>query len=457
MPRRCLALSAGAGLVLAAACGAAGWPGGPSEPTVWLQDYLQIDTTNPPGRETAAASFLAEILHRQGITTRRIVSPAGRVSLYARLPAESPSAGALLLVHHMDVVPPGPGWTTDPFAAEIDEGILWGRGAIDDKSLGIAHLAAFLELKRRGVPLARDIVFLATADEETGGRQGTAWLLENHPQLFSDVAAVLTEGGSNRAFLDRHHWWGIEVAQKRPLWLRVTAQGRRGHGSTLNLHSAPHRLLKATHRLLERPLDFRLTPEVRQYLEAVAPYESLVFQGLVHRLEEIMSAPRPHEHLLPGLPNFFLDSIQINVLEAGEKLNVVPGEATALVDIRLLPDADDQAFLEEIRALMGDDVEVEVVLAAPRVEASPTDHPVYRCLAENLRRRAPVVPAFIPGITDARYFRAAGIPAYGFSPFVLESSELRGIHGPDERIPLDAFEQGVDTMTELLAACATAP
>jgi acetylornithine deacetylase/succinyl-diaminopimelate desuccinylase-like protein len=223
------------------------------------------------------------------------------------------------------------------------------------------------------------------------------------------------------------------------------------------LHSAPHRLLRAAHRLLERPLDFRLTGEARRYLEAVAPYESLVFQGMVHRLEEIMSSPRPHEHLLPGLPNFFLDTIQVNVLQAGEKLNVVPGEAEALIDIRLLPDTDDQAFLEEIRGLMGDDVDVEVLLDAPRVEASPTDHSVFRCLAENLRGRAPVVPAFIPGITDARYFRAAGIPAYGFSPFVLESSDMRGIHGPDERIPLEAFEDGVDTMTGLLTACSAAP
>ncbi|MEE8278498.1 MAG: M20/M25/M40 family metallo-hydrolase [Thermoanaerobaculia bacterium] len=446
--------AAAGSVVLAVACGVGGWSGELSEPALWLQRYLQIDTSNPPGREAAAASFLGELLHREGIATRRIVAPGERVSLYARLEAEEPAEGALLLLHHMDVVPPGPGWTADPFAGEVEEGVLWGRGAVDDKSLGIAHLVAFLELKRRGRPLERDVIFLAVADEETGSRLGTAWLLEQHPELFAGVDAVLTEGGSNRAFRGRQHWWGIEVAQKRPLWLRVTAHGRGGHGSTLNLHSAPHRLLRSTHRLLERPLDFRLTPEARQYLEAVAPYESLRLQELVLQLDEIIAAPRPEAQLLPGLPNFFLDSIQVNVLEAGEKLNVVPWEASALVDIRLLPDADADAFLKEIRELLGDQVDVEVLLQAPRVEASPVDHPIFRCLERFLGRQAPVVPAFIPGITDARFFRAAGVPAYGVSPFVLESTDLRGIHGPDERIPLEAFDHGVETMTGLLAECA---
>ncbi|MGB3563230.1 MAG: M20/M25/M40 family metallo-hydrolase [Thermoanaerobaculia bacterium] len=422
-------------------------------PALWLQRYLQIDTTNPPGNEEQAAHFLGRILHQEGIATQLIFGPHGRPSLYARLEADKPTEGALVLLHHMDVVPPGEGWSGDPFSGEIKNRLVWGRGAIDDKSLGVAHLTAFVELNRRRIPLERDVIFLAVPDEETGGTLGTGWLLEEHPELFSDVEVVLGEGGINRAFNGKHHWWGIEVAQKRPLWLKVTAYGRAGHGSKLNLHTAPHRLIRGLSRLVDKPLEFRVTPETRQYLEAAAAFEGPFFKDLVARLDEIMAEPQPEKQLLPGLPNYFLDTIQVNVLEAGEKLNVAPEEASALIDIRLLPDTDDQEFLAKVQELLGKDLEVEVVLRAPPVSGSPTDSPFYRCMERFLGRRAAVIPAFIPGITDSRYFRERGIAAYGFSPFVLESNEVRGIHGPDERIPLETFEKGVETTTELVVTC----
>ncbi len=447
-------LPAGLLLVSLLAAAPAAASGALGQEAAWLQRYLRLDTSNPPGDEARAARFLAELLHREGLTTRRAVSPGGRTSLWARLESGRPEAGALLLQHHIDVVPPGPGWSTDPFAGEVRDGVLWGRGAIDAKSLGIAHLAALVELRRRRVPLARDVVFLAVADEETGGREGTAWLLEAHPELFAGVAAVLGEGGLNRSYQGRLAWWGIETAQKRPLWLRVIAAGRGGHGSTLNLHAAPHRLVRGLGRLVDRPLDYRVTPEVRRYMEAAAPHETAHFQRLVANLDEVVTGPEPERHLLPGMPNYFLDTIQVNVLAAGEKLNVVPEEAVAEIDVRLLPDTDQQAFLEEIRQLLGDEVEVEVLLDAPPVTASPLDNPIWRCLETTLGPRAAVVPAFIPGITDARYFRGRGLAAYGFSPFVLAAAELKGIHGPDERIPLAAFEQGVALMKTLVRACA---
>lgn len=142
-------------------------------PALWLQHYLQIDTTNPPGNEEQAAHFLSRILHQEGIATQLIYGPHGRPSLYARLEADNPTEGALVLLHHMDVVPAGEGWSGDPFSGALANGLIWGRGAIDDKSLGVAHLAAFIELGRRRVPLSRDVVFLAVPDEETGGTLGT--------------------------------------------------------------------------------------------------------------------------------------------------------------------------------------------------------------------------------------------------------------------------------------------
>jgi acetylornithine deacetylase/succinyl-diaminopimelate desuccinylase-like protein len=422
----------------------------------WLTDYIAIDTTNPPGREVSAVTFLRGILHAEGIPTRVFVSPGGRHSLYARIDADPGAAdGTVVLLHHMDVVPAGPGWTVDPFTEPVHGGVIWGRGAVDDKSLGIAHLAAFLELAREPGNLRNSLVFLAVADEESGGTEGTAWLMREHPELFSDTLAVLGEGGVNRAYQGRAIWWGIEVAQKRPLWLRATARGRGGHGSMLNLGSAPHQLSKGIARLLDQPLEYRASPAVRSYLESVAPYQSNHFQQMVDSLDEILERPEPHLDLYPGIPNYLLDTVQVNVIDAGERINVVPASASALIDVRLLPDTDGSDFLRKIREALGPDIEIEVLLEAPHAAPSSTENRLFRCLAGRLERTAPVVPSFIPGITDSRYFRQRGIDAYGFSPFVFDSTEAFGVHGRDERISITSFKNGVETMQEVLRACVT--
>ena len=418
----------------------------------WLRDYLSIDSSTPAGAEEAAA-YLRDVLHRHGIATRWLVSPEGRPSLYARLDPEEEVTETVVLLHHADVVPPGSGWTQEPFEAAIVDGTIYGRGAVDDKSLGIAHLWTFIEASKNRSKLTRGLVFLTVTDEETGGAQGSGWLVENHPELFQGVTAVLGEGGMNRVRGDHVVWWGIEVAQKRPLWLRATSHGRPGHGSTVNLHTSPHRLIRGLNRLLERPLDFRITPEARRYLEAVAPMEPRGFQEVVANMDEIFGNPDPATRLMPGMPSYFLDSIQINGLEAGERLNAAPDQATALIDIRLLPDTDADALLDEIRELLGDDIEVEVMLSAPPSPSSPTDTQFFLCFQDVLEKKAPVAPAFIPGITDARYFRQQGIPAYGFSPFLLDSGSLRGIHGPDERIPVETFRAGVAEFQRVTMSC----
>jgi acetylornithine deacetylase/succinyl-diaminopimelate desuccinylase-like protein len=446
------------GLLLAAAA-AADSPS-TSQASSWLAEYLTIDTSNPPGDESPAVAFLRRILHAEGISTQVLVSPRGRPNLYARLSADPAFTrhgedGAIVLLHHMDVVPPGPGWTVDPFSEPPHDGSLWGRGAIDDKSLGIAHLAAFLDLRRSNLPLTRSVVFLAVADEEAGGGEGTGWLVQQHPELFADIVAVLGEGGLNRSINGQLLWWGMEVAQKRPLWLKATAWGRGGHGSALNLASAPHQLTKALARLLDRPLEYRISPPVRQYLESVAPYQSDFFRRMVESLDEIVRRPEPDKDLFPGIPNFLLDTVQVNVIDAGERINVVPTVASAMIDIRLLPDTDQETFLEDVRQRLGPDIEIEVVLDAPPTATSSTDNPVFRCFPENLPGVAPTVPSFIPGITDSRYFREKNLDAYGFSPFVFDATEAIGVHGKNERISIEAFEDGVTTMREVLRACAT--
>ena len=424
-----------------------------SEPARWLQQYLRIDTTNPPGREHLAASFLADLLHREGIATRLLVSPQGRTSLWARLPASASKPAqkgdgrAIVLLHHIDVVPAGPGWTVQPFAGTVRDGRLWGRGAVDDKSLGIAQLAAFVDLKRRKVPLTRDVIYLAVADEENGGGQGAGWIMERHPELFRGVEGVVGEGGRSQVSGDgRILWWGIEVAQKRPLWLRVTTSGRAGHASGLNPESANHQLVLALARLLQKPERWRVTPAARAYVRAIAPFHGQPLRRILSDIDRVVTPSGPKEFLLPGMANLFLDSIQVTVLDGGEKINVIPREARALLDVRLLPDTDSEAFLKEIEAALGDDCTVEVLVTSPPTPPSPASGPVWGALAQALGASGPVVPTFVPGFTDSRYFRERGIPAYGITPFALSGEDMRGIHSADERIPIDELDRGVERM-----------
>ncbi len=430
-----------------------------SEAARWLRAYLRIDTTDPPGHEERGAAYLADLLHREGIATTTLVSPEGRTSLYARLRASpsagTPPAGPLILLHHIDVVPAGPDWTTEPFAGIEKNGRLWGRGALDIKSLGIAQLAALIDLHRRGVPLARDVIFLAVADEERGGRQGVGWLLVRHPELFTGAAGVLGEGGANRTINGRALWAGIEVAQKRPLWLRISASGRPGHASGLNPSSATHQLILGLSRVLQLPFRWKVTRAARLYLGALAPLHNAKYRRIFTHLDEVIREDGPTEDFIPGLANLFLDTFQVTVLRSGEKINVIPAEATARVDARLLPETDGQAFLARIEEALGDQLHVEVLLTSPPVPPSPVDDPIYRAVSRVLSKTAPVVPAFIAGFTDSRYFRERGIPAYGVSPFFLEPQDFLGIHGPDESIPLDEFDRGVERMERIVEACAT--
>lgn len=425
-----------------------------SEAGRWLQGYLRIDTTNPPGREHLSAVYLAEILRREGIPVHIARTANGRASLWARLSSPRSNGRALVLLHHMDVVSPGPGWTVPPFSGEVREGRLWGRGALDDKSLGIAQLAAFIDLKRRGVPIERDVIYLAVADEENGGIEGTGWLLEHRPEMFVGAEAVLGEGGRAQTAAGRLLWWGIEVAQKRPLWLEVAATGRGGHASGLNPESATHQLVEGLARVLQRPKRWRVTPAARQYVHAIAPLHNDYWKRILGGIDGIVKPEGPSEFLLPGMANLFLDTVQVTVLRGGERINVVPERATALIDIRLLPDTDAQAFLAGIEESLGKGFEVKVLVTSPPVPPSQASGRLYGAFQQALAADAPVVPTFVPGFTDSRYFRERGIPAYGVAPFAVGGEDLKGIHGPDERIPIDELDRGVERMHRIVAAWA---
>lgn len=426
------------------------------EPVVWLHEYLQIDTTNPPGNERPGAEYLRDILEREGIPARLLTSPEGRTSLYARLASPTSGGRAIALMHHIDVVPAAAdAWRTGPFSGRPLRESLWGRGAIDAKSLGIAGLSALVRCRRGGVDLGRDVIYLAVADEERGGGQGTAWLLDSHPELFEGLEGVLNEGGSNRTFEGRVAWWGVEVTQKRPLWLRITVSGRGGHGSGWNPGSPTHRLVSALGRLVERPLRYRVSDAARLFLGALAEVEGGGARKLAARLDEVIREDGPTSPLPPGMPIYFLDTVQVTEIDNGSHgPNVVPPDASAMVDVRLLPDTDAEAFLADLRQTLGSEVAVEVLLSSPPAPASPTDHPLYRAAEKVLSVRAPVVPLFVAGTTDSRYFRQRGIPAYGIQPFALDPTETKGIHAVDERIPVAAFLRGAEALRRILLAYA---
>lgn len=427
-----------------------------SEGARWLQTYLRIDTTNPPGHEAAAAAFLAGLLRREGIEPRLLVSPAGRTNLVARLSSPASGGRAVVLLHHMDVVPAGPRWSVPPFSGEVKNGRLWGRGALDIKSLGIAQLAAFVDLKRRRAALTRDVIFLAVADEENGGGQGVGWLAAAHPEIFHGVEAVMGEGGRSQVAGDKLLWWGIEVAQKRPLWLAVTVSGRGGHASGLNPQSAVHRLIQGLDRVLALPPRWRVTAPARDYVKAIAPLHNAHWRRIFDRIDQVIDPVKgPTEFLLPGMSNLFVDTVQITVLKGSDRINVIPDRAYAEIDIRLLPDTDANAFLATVRKALGDGCEVEVLRTAPASRPSPAGGRFYQAMARVLAREAPVVPTLMPGFTDSRTFRERGIAAYGVSPFALGAEDAAGIHAKDERIPLAELDRGILRTRRIVAAYAT--
>lgn len=420
----------------------------------WLREYVQIDTTNPPGNERLAAEYLAGILAAEGIDSRFLVSPGGRTSLYARVSSQRSQGGALVLLHHLDVVPASADWRQPPFSGRLVDGQIWGRGALDSKSLGIAQLVALIRAHRNAEALGRDLVLLAVADEEAGGGEGAGWILQQHGELLGEIAGVLNEGGSNRVLGGRLAFWGVEITQKRPLWLRVSVAGRGGHASGFHPDSPMHRLLAGLARLAQRKPELRVNPAARDYLAALARLENAPPEHVYFNLDQVIAEGGEEIPLPPGVMSYLLDSLQVTTLTGGDSINAVASQASATLDIRLLPDTDGDAYLAELRQVLGEDVAVEVLLSAPPTQSSPTSGVVFEGLRQALEVRAPVLPTFMVGTTDSRYFRQRGVPAYGFSPFALPSGKKYGIHGTDEHLPRTAFVRGVETYWRVVQSCA---
>ncbi len=424
-----------------------------------LQQYLRIDTTNPPGNESEAVAFFADIFEREGIPYETVEPAPGRGSIQARLEG-GPEPGVILL-HHIDVVPADRRfWTHDPLSGAWEDGYLNGRGALDTKGLGIMHLEAFLALARSGAPLRRDVIFLATADEEAGGRLGAGWIVRNRPDLLAGVGLLLNEGGSGR-ILGNRAVFSVEVTQKVPMWLRLNAVGPAGHGSSPSTRSAVTDLIEALERLRQDPFAPRIVPAVGEYFRDLAALEAAAAdladpEGLIADPARLARLQRTS----PVLHALTRNTCAVTRLQASSKINVVAPAATAELDCRLLPDQGPRAFIHELRQRLDQpSISIEVLMSFTSAVSS-TDTELFRAIEAVTARRYPgstVLPAVTAGFTDSHFFRDLGIVAYGFSPAVIPGRDQGGVHGNNERISVQNVERGWRTMLDLLETIAIAP
>ena len=422
----------------------------------WLQAFVQVDTINPPGNETRAVEFIANILESEGIPYQTAESAPGRGNIWARL--EGGDEPALIMLQHTDVVPADMKyWTTDPLSGEIRDGYLWGRGTLDMKGTGMSQLATFVSLHRAGIPLNRDVVLVATADEEAGGFYGAGWLVENHPEIFEDAGLLINEGGNGEQS-DKELLFNVEVTQKVPVWLRLTAVDTPGHGSMPNPTSSVTRIVDALHIVRENPFEPRIVPAVDAMFQSLSLSASPEWEESFSNMSSAVRDPAFLAKLQgysPFLHALTRDTCSMTRFEGSNKINVVPPEAWAELDCRILPDRPSEIFVDELRELIADTgVEIEVLMAfTPAV--STTDTVLYEAIEEVTGERHPgsrVMPSVASGFTDSHFTRDLGIPSYGFDPVVVPEAEFSRIHGNDERISVEAFKRGVIDHLAIIAA-----
>jgi acetylornithine deacetylase/succinyl-diaminopimelate desuccinylase-like protein len=430
------------------------------EARAWLMDLIKINTTNPPGNEQQAAKYIAGILTKEGINAEILDLTPGRSAVVARLRSSAvpdPSK-ALLLVAHMDVVGVDKSkWSVDPFAAVMKDGYLYGRGAIDDKGMLAANLAAFIALKRGKVFIERDVIFLATADEEQFGDASLKILIAKY---WDKIAAgfALNEGGKTILKNGKVQYVGVGVEEKVSVNISVTAKGKGGHASMPTKESPVVHLAAAVEKIGNYTAPVRLTSVVRRYFEGLSAIED----DETSKWLKVIDSPDRGDHaqhvisdMSPMWNAMMRDTIAPTILQAGIRANVIPSEAHAVLNVRLLPGDTVDVLLNDLNKLVNDpSVKLEVMpdagLAAPN---SSMETPFYGVITRVSAKEfggAPVLPMLWPGATDSAQLRLHNVQAYGLKPFPLTQEDESTIHGDDERIPLASFNQGVDLVTRIL-------
>ena len=430
------------------------WPALHQEALDIFVRYLQIDTSNPPGNEKPAARFLGALCEAEGIETEYLETAPNREILVARLRGDG-SKRPIMLCNHTDVVPVEPQyWEMPAFEGVVQDGKIYGRGAVDMKGCGVMQLLAFLLLKRQGIELKRDVIFCAVPDEEAGSEFGMVWLCENRPDIV-DVEFELSEGGGGSTRFGRQEARLFTVAtnEKDLCWLRLTAVGRPGHGSVPHFENSAVYLVQALNRLVDWQRDLTFTPDTEAYLARLA--EAGLMPPLSDRkaVEERITAS-------PELLAMFINTLNLTMLDAGIKANVIPAKSEAVIDCRLLPGQSKEAWIEQVRERIADDrISVELYSPDQGEPASvPWDTELFRTINDVVKEAmedAVVVPGMTIGGTDNRFLRERGVPAYGFIPCLLSPEERRGFHGNNEFLTVENLNMGCELMWEIVRRMVT--
>ncbi|NEY36520.1 M20/M25/M40 family metallo-hydrolase [Streptomyces sp. PRKS01-65] len=430
------------------------------EVVTFTSDLIRIDTTNRGGgdcRERPAAEYAAALLAQAGTEPVLLERTEGRTNVVARIEGTDPAADALLLHGHLDVVPAeAADWSVHPFSGEIRDGVVWGRGAVDMKNMDAMILAVVRAWARQGVRPRRDVVIAFTADEEASAEDGSGFLADRHAALFEGCTEGVGESGAF-TFHDGagRQLYPIAAGERGTAWLKLTARGRAGHGSKVNRDNAVTRLAAALGRIGAHQWPLRLTPTVRAALAELAALYGLETVGPVdprdpEGTDALLDKLGPAAALVEATVR---NSANPTMMQAGYKVNVIPGEAVAYVDGRFLPGTEDE-FRATLDRLTGPDVEWEFHHREVALQA-PVDSPVFARMRAAVEAFAPeghVVPYCMSGGTDAKQFSRLGITGYGFSPLKLpEDLDYQALfHGVDERVPVEALHFGVRVLDRFL-------
>ena len=420
------------------------------------RDLIRIDTTNPgdhsgPG-ERRAAEYVAGLLSEVGVQPTVLESHSKRTSLVARVEGEDRSRPALLIHGHLDVVPANASdWTLDPFAGEIADGCVWGRGAVDMKDMDAMVLAAVRQRMREGRKPARDVVLAFTADEEAGGNWGAGFLVKEHPDLFEGVTEAIGEVGGFSISVGDQRVYAVQTAEKGLAWMRLTANGTAGHGSMIHGDNAITTMAEAIARVGRHQWPIELPDATRAFLQITSqalgvefdPQDPASIMGKLGGMSKMIGATTQHTANPTGL-------------KAGYKVNVIPQTATAELDGRFLPGREDE-FFAELDRLLGAGVTREFIHHDTALETT-ADGDLWDAMAAALHEEDPdglVVPYCLSAGTDAKHFSRLGIRCFGFSPLQLPSGlDFAGMfHGIDERVPVDGLRFGVRVLDRLLGSC----
>src|ERR1041384_3466888 len=412
-----------------------------------MQQYLRVNTSNPPGNEIESAKFLKKIFDQYGIENEIFEFKPGRANIIARIKGNG-SKRPILLLSHTDVVTAEPAsWEVDPFAAVIKNGFIYGRGALDMKGEGLLHLMTMILLKREGPPLSRDVIFLATADEEVDD-EGSLWMIANKADLFKDAEYLLTEGGDNLLEDDTVKLVGVDVAEKAPFWLKLTATGLPGHGSRPVSDSATNRLIRAMARILDWETPIKLLPAVEQFFKDVAPLQPDPWRSQFANIRESLKDTAFAKSLTNQREyNVLLrNTISITMLSGSKQTNVIPNTATCNLDVRLLPGESPEEFLKALTAVVADpSIKIENINRFKPPNSSPINTELFSLISRKTKEKHPgavITTKMLSGYTESQLYRQLGITAYGWAPIYTTPEEDEGVHGNNERITVKNVREG---------------